>query len=118
GQDDERHAGRQNRDEGVLTKHVHQVGLREERVRGQPDDQALDGERYEDRVTREEAAEGHAGVARAMMRSGVASARDSSPTVRPSHITTMRSDMPITSGRSDEIMRMPSPSSVSRFIAR
>ena len=46
-------------------------------------------------------------------RSSVASPPATSPTTRPWRMTTMRSLMPMISGRSDEMSRTPRPSSAS-----
>ena len=117
GENDERHAGGNHGGKRVLPQDVGQVVDGEERVGGERQDHALDAERDEDRVSRERAAGRHAGIASAITTSGVSSERSTSPVTRPSRMTTTRSAMPMSSGRSDEIIRIASPADVSRFMS-
>ena len=110
--DDERHPGGDDSNDGALLNDVDQVRRRAEVRRGDPECYAK----------KEEPGEGsdfspHAApIAHARRLSCVASVRANSPAIVPPRITSTRSESPTISGSSDEIMTIPIPVAASLLI--
>ncbi len=123
GDDHERHAHRDHGVDGGLLEDVEEVGDGEE-VRAQDREQPPEEEKPEEgadlpALFRQPGPQAHAGCPSAARStcSWLVPAASISATIRPWRITRIRSLIPSTSGSSDEIMRMPAPLAVRRFIS-